>query len=98
MTDTPMPLFYKSPRPLNSQSDAGLSLAQHPDYRFAAETNSVPLLTSELATACKHYPIVFAISDIAQPLAVLGLRRGENLFVDGEGQWAGKHYIPAYVR
>lgn len=98
MTDTPMPLFYKNPRPLNTERDAGMSLSRHPDYRFAADTNSVPVLASELTVACKHYPIVFAVADVAQPLAVLGLRSGENLFVDVEGQWARNYHVPAYVR
>jgi len=31
------------------------------------------------------------------PVAMLGLREGENLFVGGEGKW-GAGYIPAFVR
>jgi hypothetical protein len=98
MTETALPLFYKQPRPLNTEIDARHSLARHPDFRFAAATNSVPLLASEFTAACKHYPIVFARGDGAQPVALLGLRNNENLFVDAEGQWARDHHIPAYVR
>lgn len=98
MTESTLPLFYKNPRPLNTDRDASLSLAQHPDYRFAANSNAVPLLASEFAAACKNYPIVFAMADVAQPLALLGLRNSENLFVDVEGQWAANHHVPAYVR
>lgn len=98
MTEPTLPLFYKSPRPLNADRDAGLSLARYPDYHFAANTNAVPLLASEFTAACKNYPIVFAVADIAQPLAILGLRNGENLFIDVEGQWSANHHVPAYVR
>lgn len=98
MTDTNLPLFYKKPRPLNAEADANYSLARYPSYSFAAQSNSVPLLASEFTAACKQYPIIFAIADIAQPVALLGLRNNENLFVDVEGQWAANHHIPAYVR
>lgn len=98
MTETALPLFYRKPRPLNTELDANLSLTQYPNYRFAADSNSVPLLATEFTSACKHYPIVFAIADVPQPLAVLGLRNNENLFVDVEGQWARNQHIPAYVR
>lgn len=98
MTETALPLFYKKPRPLNTESDNNRSLARHPDFRFAAATNSVSLLASEFLSACKHYPIVFSVADNAQPLALLGLRNRENLFIDSEGRWAAGHFIPAYVR
>lgn len=98
MTETALPLFYKSPRPLNTEADALNSLARHPTFNFAATTNSVPLLASEFTLACKHYPIVFTITEGAQPVALLGLRNNDNLFVDAEGQWAASHHIPAYVR
>ena len=32
------------------------------------------------------------------PVAVLGVRGQENLFVDAQGQWRAGAYIPAYVR
>lgn len=98
MTETALPLFYKQPRPLNTELDANLSLSKYPDYRFAAQTNSIPLLATEFTAACKHYPIVFAVADVPQPLLVLGIRNQENQFIDVEGQWAKNHHIPAYVR
>ncbi len=32
------------------------------------------------------------------PLALLGLRNTENLFVDNEGKWKEGIYIPAFFR
>lgn len=98
MAEAGLPLFYQRPRPLDAQRDAELSLASTADYRFAAHTNSVPLLASEFSAACKQYPILFAATEVPNPLVLLGLRNGQNLFVDAEGRWAPEHHIPAYVR
>lgn len=97
MTETALPLFYKKPRPLNTTTDANHSLARNTGYGFAAQTNSVPLLVSEFVAAAKHYPIVFPNNGV-QPIALLGLRNNQNLFVDSEQRWAASHHIPAYVR
>jgi hypothetical protein len=98
MTEKALPLFYKNPRPLNTATDANLSLASQPDFSFAAGTNSVPLLATEFGNACRHYPIVFPPANGTQPVALLGLRNNENLFVDAAGQWTTGCPIPAYVR
>jgi hypothetical protein len=46
----------------------------------------------------KHYPIVFTASDPAVPVAVVGLRERENLYVRPDGSWEPGAYVPAYVR
>ncbi|PTT82201.1 peptidase [Pelomonas sp. HMWF004] len=69
-----------------------------------ADQNSVFLAAVEFGDACKEYPIVFVRAGAAAeggkpeiaPLAVLGLKGGSNLFVEGE-RWTG-NYVPAYVR
>jgi hypothetical protein len=56
---------------------------------------SVPVFPSELRDVQAYYPIVFAPADNGpglQPVALLGLRQGENLFLDARG-WDA-HYIP----
>lgn len=98
MTSSSLPLFYKQPQPLQAGLHAKLSLARQPGYGFAADANSVPLVSGEMATACGHFPIVFTDGQQPSPVAVLGLRGQENLFVDAEGQWRADTYIPAYVR
>src|SRR6185437_12425464 len=54
----------------------------------------------EFGLAARDLPIVFAGNELADagPVALLGLRQNENLFVDAEGQWAPNVYIPAFVR
>jgi hypothetical protein len=98
MAEAPLPLFYKEPRPLSSARDADTSLRIADNQRFAAGTNSVPLVAAEFAAACRAYPIVFTGDDTPLPVALLGLRKAENLFIDAEGRWEPNVYVPAYVR
>jgi hypothetical protein len=56
---------------------------------------TTPVFLSEFRSVQAHYPIVFhkATPDAApQPVALLGLRTGENLFLDDRG-WDA-HYVP----
>ncbi len=94
----PLPLFYKDPQPLHYEAHARKALKQPIDYRFAASAHAVILHTREFRLAAANYPIVFADHEGAMPLAILGYRDGQNLFVDGAGKWADGTYIPAYVR
>lgn len=92
------PLFYKEVVPLDRRRHASLFLAQQPSYRYAATTNSVLLTLVEFIHASREYPIVFGNDGQSTfPLAILGLRDNENLFVTPEGKWQA-NYIPAYVR
>jgi hypothetical protein len=93
-----LPMFYRSPRPVDRARDAHMGLFRPSNYSFAAGTNAIPLLADELPMAAPYYPIVFADGPIPIPAAVVGLRNDQNLFVDASGQWARGAYIPAYVR
>lgn len=92
-------LFYDKPVALNKSAHKDLKIkASGADFSFAKETNSVILAGVEFTEAAKEYPIVFAqAGDSMVPVALLGLRNAENLFVDAKGQWDAK-YIPAFVR
>jgi hypothetical protein len=92
-----LPLFYRAPRPLDSRRHAGKRL-KPADFGFARQTNSIPLNGIEFLLAVKHYPIVFTATDPAVPVAVVGLRGRENLYVRADGSWAPGAYVPAYVR
>lgn len=91
-----LPLFYAEPQALTRERHGELALKSGEDFRFAARTNAVPVTDVEFVEAARAYPIVF-VGDPVQPVCVLGLEP-ENLFVDGQGRWAGERYIPAYVR
>lgn len=93
-----LPMFYTSIRPLDMDRDSGLHVSAPKNFKFAAKTNAIPLLTDEFPMAAAHYPIVFAAGDNPVPAAVVGLSNDENLFLDEAGQWVGGSYLPAYVR
>ncbi len=94
----PLPLFYKDPKPIHSVRHAGKGLKKPVDFGFAREAHAVVLHIQEFRLAAACYPIVFTEDDSSMPLAILGIRDGENLFVDEEGKWAAGTYVPAYVR
>ncbi|SDE90146.1 SapC family protein [Terriglobus roseus] len=84
-----LPMFYRKPRPMDRARDKDLKIART-TFRFAEKTNAIPIVIDEFPMASAYYPIVFA--------AVVGLVNDSNLFVDGEGQWVDRAYLPGYVR
>jgi hypothetical protein len=93
-------LFYERPVPLNRTAHRDLRLKAVNNVRFAEKVHSVPLTGVEFAPASRDFPILFAGTSIedAGPMALLGLRQGENLFVGDDGFWESGMYIPAFVR
>jgi hypothetical protein len=94
-TSTNQPLFFTEPVILTSNLHAESSFKPEANYLFAAQTNSIPLAVSEFEQAASSYPIVFTGTDA---IAVTGFTAEKNVFVDQEGQWDMRSYIPAYVR
>lgn len=93
-----LPLFYKRPVPLDKKAHANASLASDLSFNFASNVNAVPVTMIELPDIMQFYPIAFSSDKPATPLAILGLRANENLFVNEKGQWMQGTYIPAYIR
>jgi hypothetical protein len=93
-----LPLFYKTPMPLEPSRYPKAGLNPKSDYSFARDTNAIALTLSEFALAARHYPIVFSALAPVIPFAVLGVRDNENLFIEKNGQWKDDLYVPAYVR
>lgn len=91
-------LFYGQPEPLSVEAHGklGVDPVDKP-YAFTSVTNLIPLTVTEFAPAALSYPVIF-VGDAKQPVAVLGLRQGENLYVSAEGDFRPEAYIPAYVR
>lgn len=96
--DQVFPPLYNNLVPLNPEKHKNLTLVENQDYSFAAKVNAVPIVIKELASASKHFPIVFAGDGSGSMLAVLGLKPDENLFVDEDGKWKEGVYIPSYIR
>ncbi|MBT4493398.1 MAG: SapC family protein [Gammaproteobacteria bacterium] len=91
-------LVYSDTNTLSRTRHRDWSVKSGSDYNFAKEVNSVPLTAVEFPSAADEYPIVFAgDEDNIMPVAVMGLRSDENLFVDAAGKLDAK-YTPAFLR
>ena len=90
-------LIYEKAITLSSQRHADWSVMVGENYSFAKDVNSVPLIAAEFSHTAAEYPIVFAGNEQVMPIAVLGIRNGENQYVTKGGGWDAK-YIPAFVR
>lgn len=92
--------FYQKVVALNSNIHRNLKFdASKVNFDFARDTTAVLLGSIEFAEAAREYPIVFirAQDGKMRPVVLLGVRTGENLYVDVQGKWDA-HYIPAFVR
>jgi hypothetical protein len=94
------PPGYGKLTPLNRQAHAGLGLGS-PSYAWARSLNSIYISAPEISRAALDYPIGFVRDNVNNeffPVAVFGLRNGDNLFVDDRNQWLPHLYLPAYMR
>jgi hypothetical protein len=97
-TMTTQLLIYKSAVPLNRTTHHDCFVEVGANYGFTAEVNSVPLMAIEFPLAATEYAIVFGGSETdVTPVAILGVRTNENLFLGPDDSWRAK-YIPAFVR
>lgn len=91
-------LFYKNPQPLSAENHGGLGVKQvQQPFAFLREAHAVPVTVTEFGVAAASYPIIF-VGDDYTPVAVMGVRQGQNLFVDTHGFVVEDHYLPAFVR
>jgi len=93
-------LFYQRPVPLNADVHRNARLGPSDgNFTFCAKTNSIPLAAVEFFDAAREYPVAFTGTPGGQffPIALVGVRQNENLFVGADGRWQGR-YVPAFVR
>ncbi|MEL7030948.1 MAG: SapC family protein [Pseudomonadota bacterium] len=91
-------LFYKNPQPLNPEQHAGLGVKQiEQPFGFLRDAHAVPVTVTEFGMASAAYPIIF-VGEEFTPVAVMGVRAGENLFVAENGTIDPDFYVPAFVR
>jgi hypothetical protein len=91
-------LIYETAVPVNSARHGNWSVDTGGKYEFGRHLNSVPLMAVEFPQAAAEYAIVFAgAGDAVMPVAVLGIRAGENLYLDSDGSWQAQ-YVPAFLR
>lgn len=92
------PLFYNNPAPLDAKKHGKLGLKKNFGFGFTSEVNAVPINLIEMPQVCHYYPIAFSPDNNATPVAIMGLRDKENLFVTEDNKWEEDVYIPAYIR
>jgi hypothetical protein len=91
-------LLYVNPEPLDSAAHAKLGMRQSAaPFSFAERQHFVPLQVGEFGPAALSYPIIFA-GDQRAPLAVMGVRDGENLYVNADGSYRLGAYVPGFIR
>lgn len=97
-TQTVTAFFYQQPTVLNREQHKNLRL-KPANASFASKNQSVPLVLAEFPEACLEYPIVFSQGTDGQwlALALTGLKKDVNAFVDDQGKWNAR-YVPASVR
>jgi len=90
-------MFYSNPQPLNKDKHGkfGVKPVSKP-FEFMAGQHFIPITAPEFGSAAASFPLIFA-GDEKTPLAVMGIRSGENLFVT-EGQFEQDFYMPAFAR
>lgn len=91
--------YYRRPVLLDRERHRRRRVRAASGFGFARNAASVVLAGVEFSEAGKEYAIVFTRGAAGKvvPVAVLGLRGGENLFVDDAGGWDAR-YVPAFVR
>lgn len=92
-----LPPLYKSIMPLSSSQHATYGVKARDNLEFARAFHAIPVTVDEFAIVQRHYPIIFA-TEGAAPLALVGLREGQNAFLTADGTWRDGCYVPAYVR
>ncbi len=91
-------LFYRQPEPLSLERHRGLGVKRiERPFEFLSTAHVVPMTLNEFGVAAASYPIIFA-GEAKTPLAVMGARAGENVFVSAAGEIDPEAYLPSFVR
>jgi hypothetical protein len=84
---------------LNNVDHHDLHVVTHHGAEFGDAVSQVLVFPTEFENVQREYPIVFRrdAEGALRPVALLGLARGENLFLDGTGGWRSG-YVPALLQ
>ena len=95
---TGLPILYNDLVPLSSDQHATWGTKALEGAQFLRDQHAVPVIIDEFVQVQRHFPIIFAAGDNPVPLALMGLNEGVNVFVDENGKFSERVYIPAYIR
>lgn len=93
-----LPVFYNNPVPISKERHGASRLLPISAAQCVGSSNAIPVNLAEFGLVSRHYPIAFVPGKNPFPVAIVGLRKGQNLFVGDDGMWAKGEYVPAYVR
>lgn len=84
---------------LNNVDHHDLRVITRHGAEFGEGVNQVLVFPTEFEAVQREYPIVFRRDGegALRPVALLGLARDENLFLDTEGEWQAR-YVPALLQ
>jgi len=91
-------MFYRQPEPLSIDKHRGLGVKRvDRPFQFLLAAHVVPITVNEFGIAAGSFPVIFAGPN-KTPLAVMGARSGENVFVSPQGDVDPEVYLPAFAR
>jgi hypothetical protein len=84
---------------LDNVAHADLRIARGHGAAYGDAVNQIAVFLPEFEEAQRDYPILFLRGEdgLLQSVAILGLDRDENLFLEGDGRWSAG-YVPAMAR
>lgn len=91
-------MIYDNIQPL-SEKHAKWSVGVE-NHDFITHMNSSPLLATEIAFAATEFPVIFSATATEGeylPLAVMGLKDGQNLLLNDKNTLTTR-YVPAFIR
>jgi hypothetical protein len=98
VTLTGQVMLYAKPELLSKEVHGALGVNPAPTrFGFAAKTHVCPMTVPEFGPASLTYPIIFVGNDY-NPVVVMGLQEGQNLYATPELGFELDAYIPCYIR
>lgn len=96
--------LYQSLAVLDKDRHQGHRCAPVKDWGIARDMNAVFVSALEFGDVAREYPIAFVPIDqddqgrpVVTPVALLGLRDRDNVYVSADGRWDAS-YLPAFLR
>jgi len=92
-------MMYKDVVVIQKDLHKDIKFSSIDNMSFAINVSHTPISVSEFFHACKSEPIVFVENkDEITPIALMGLKQGENLFLNKKNHWLNTEYCPVFLR
>jgi len=89
--------MFKSPNVLSK--GRAIKMSPLENYKHSEDFNFIVISQEEAPIIAKTYPIFFAKDgEDVLPIAILGLEKNKNSFLDKKSNWEEKCYIPSVIR